>query len=40
MLPADFDLEPLNLADQFVLSYLVGDMLPRNAGDIPPVIGD
>ena len=36
----DFDLEPLNLADQFVLSYLVSDMLPRNAGGVPPVIGD
>ena len=40
MLPADFDLEPFNLADQFVLSCLVSDMLPRNAGGVPPVFGD
>jgi hypothetical protein len=40
MLPADFDLEPINLADQFVLSCLVSDILPRNAGGVPPVIGD
>ena len=40
MLPADFDLEPFNLADQFVLSFLVSDMLPGDAGGIPPVIVD
>jgi hypothetical protein len=39
-LPADLDLEQLNPADQFVPTYLAGDMLPRNAGGLPTGTGD
>ena len=33
---ADLDLEPINVADQSVLTYLVGDIFPRYAGGLPP----
>ena len=36
MVLADLDLEPINVADQFVLTYLVGDILTRYAGGLPP----
>ena len=36
LLLADLDLEPLNLADQFVLSCLAGDVFPWYAGGFPP----
>ena len=39
-LPADLHREPLNLADQFVLSCLAGDIFPRCAGGFPPGTGD
>ena len=32
VLPADLELEPNNLADQFVLTYLADEILPRYAG--------
>jgi len=37
---ADFDLEPINLADQFVPTYLAGDIFPRYAGGLPPGTAD
>ena len=36
VLSADVDLEPINLADQFVLTYLAVDIFPVNAGGLPP----
>ena len=33
---ADLDLEPINPADQFVLTYLAVDFFPVNAGGLPP----
>jgi hypothetical protein len=40
VISADLDLEPINVADQFVLTYLVGDIFPRNAGGLPPGTAD
>ena len=37
---ADLDLEPINLADQLVLTYLGGDIFPRYAGGLPPRTAD
>ena len=34
VLLADLDLEPINLSDQFVLTYLVGDLFPMYAGKV------
>ena len=36
MLSADLDLEPINLSDQCVLTYLAGDIFPEYAGSLPP----
>jgi len=33
---ADLDLEPINLSDQFVLTYLAGDIFPTYAGSFSP----
>ena len=40
MLAANLDLEPMNLADQFVLTFLAGDILSWYAGGLPPATGD
>ena len=40
MVLADLDLEPINVADQFVLTYLVGDIFPRWAGGLLPGTDD
>jgi hypothetical protein len=40
VLLADLDLEPINLADQFVPTYLAGDIFPWYAGGLPPGIAD
>ena len=32
--------KPINLADQFVLTYLAGDIFPRCAGSLPPKTAD
>jgi hypothetical protein len=37
---ADLDLEPINVADQFVLTYLSGDSFPWYAGGLPPGTSD
>jgi len=39
-LPADLDLERINLADQFFPTYLAVDILPKNAGVLLPGTGD
>ena len=36
VLLADLDLEPINLSDQFVLTYLAGDILAAYAGSFSP----
>ena len=36
VLLADLDLEPINLSDQFVLTYLAGDIFPAYAGSFSP----
>ena len=33
---ADLDLEPINPADQFILTYLAVEIFPVNAGGLPP----
>jgi hypothetical protein len=40
MLPVHFFGEQINLADQFVLTFLAGDMLPWCAGALPTGTGD
>jgi hypothetical protein len=40
VLAANLDLEPMNLADQFVLTFLAGDILSWYAGGLPPATGD
>ena len=40
VLLADLDLGPINLADQFVPTYLSGDTFPMNAGGLPPENSD
>ena len=37
---ADLDLEPIDLSDQFVLTYLVGDISPKYASILPPKTAD
>ena len=37
---ADLDLEPINLADQCVLTFLAGDILPRCTGGLLPGTAD
>ena len=37
---ADLALQPINLADQFVLTYLAVDIFPVNAGGLPPGTAD
>ena len=37
---ADLDLEPSNLADQFVLTYLADEILSRYAGGLLPATAD
>ena len=36
---ADLDLEPINLSDQFVLTYLAGDISPGYASILPAGFG-
>jgi hypothetical protein len=36
----DLDLEPINVADQFVLTDLFGDISPQYAGGLPPGTAD
>ena len=36
VLLADLDLEPINLSDQFVLTYLAGDVFPAYTGSFCP----
>ena len=36
MVLADLDLEPINLAYQFVLTFLAGDISPKYAGGLRP----
>ena len=40
VLLADLDFEPINLADQFVPSYLSGDFFSMNAGGLPQGTAD
>ena len=40
VLLADLDFEPINLAEQFVPTYLFGDISPINAGGLPPGTAD
>ena len=40
MLLADLDLESMNLSDQFVLTYLTGDVFPKYAGGLPSGTAD
>ena len=40
VLLADLDLESINLSDQFVLTYLAGDVFPGYAGGLPPGTAD
>jgi len=40
VLMADLDLEPINLSDQFVLTYLAGDISPTYASILPPGTAD
>jgi len=40
VLLADLDLESMNLSDQFVLTYLTGDVFPKYAGGLPPGTAD
>ena len=40
VLPADVDLEPINLVDQFVLTCLARDIIPCYAGGLRPGTGD
>ena len=37
---ADLDLEPINLSDPFVLTYLAGDISPAYASIFPPGTAD
>ena len=38
--PDILDLGSINLSDQFVLTYLAGDIFPMNAGGLPPGTAD
>jgi hypothetical protein len=40
VLLADLDLESINLSDQFVLTYLAGDVFPMYAGGLLPGTAD
>ena len=40
VLPANLDLEPIKLANQFVLAYLAEDIRPRYAGVLHSATGD
>ena len=40
MLLKKLNLEPINVADQFVLTYLFGDISPQYAGGLPPGTAD
>ena len=40
MLLVDLDLESINLADQFVVTYLAGDVFSEYAGGLPPGTAD
>ena len=40
MLLADLALEPINLSDQFILTYLAGEIFHMCAGGYPPETAD